>query len=135
MRATPSETRSDAPLQQPAAESDAADELSRLWQSGQAPELGEFVMRSGVLSPAELAAVVCVDQRARWSRGERVLAETYLAEYPLLQDDPESCADIIYGELLLREQQGQDPSADEFVARFPAQADLLRQQIELHLAL
>src|SRR5262245_10291156 len=135
MPGPPVDPLSVSPLQRSAGEFDPAAEFDRLWQGGPAPDLPAFLARAGILSPAELAAVVCVDQRARWDRGERILAEQYLADYPLLQDDPESCADIIYAELLLREQQGQQPTADEFAGRFPAQAEVLRQQIGLHRAL
>jgi serine/threonine protein kinase/WD40 repeat protein len=89
----------------------------------------------GPFSASELVQVVRADQRARWSRGDRVPAERYLADYPLLQDDAESSADVVYAELLLREERGEDLALDEFAARFPSLAEMLRKQFELHRAL
>ncbi len=41
----------------------------------------------------------------------------------------------IYGEFLLREQLGERPALDEYLWRFPENADVLRLQIDLHRAL
>jgi WD40 repeat protein len=114
---------------------DRADELYRLWQAGPPPDLDTFIAQFEPLSPPELAAVMRVDQRCRWGIDQRIPAEDYLAQYPSLLDDRESTLDFIYGELLLREQHGEFPDSEDFVARFPDQADVLRQQIELHRAL
>jgi serine/threonine protein kinase/WD40 repeat protein len=135
MRARPSETASAIPTQSPIGEFDPAEELERLWRVGQSPDLAAFVATLGPLSPDALSEVVRIDQHARWNRGERIPAEQYLADYPLLLDDPESSADVVYAELVLREERGEQPGLDEFAARFPGLADVLREQIGLHRAL
>lgn len=123
------------PVRRAAETTDPAEEYDRLWQTGPLPDLADFVARAGTLSSAQLVAILLVDQRARWNLGEQVLAETYLAEYPRLADDPELQEDLIYGELLLREQHGERQALEAIAARFPDLAEMLRQQIGLHRAL
>jgi hypothetical protein len=42
---------------------------------------------------------------------------------------------LAYGEYLLREEQGERPTLDEYQRRFPEHARRLRQQVELHQVL
>src|SRR5207244_1647217 len=46
------------------------------------------------------------DQQKRWRRGERPLVEVYLRRYLMLRRDPEALLDMIYQEILLREERG-----------------------------
>ena len=69
--------------------SDAADRLRELWDAGQTPDVEVFLARAGSLSPSEAATVLRIDQRARWRRGERVTAESYLARHPDIAADAE----------------------------------------------
>jgi formylglycine-generating enzyme required for sulfatase activity/tRNA A-37 threonylcarbamoyl transferase component Bud32 len=87
------------------------------------------------LSRAEWLALVRADQWRRWGRGERVLVETYLTRWPMLADDAEALLDLIYGEMLLREERAETFSLDEYRRRFPAHEASLRRQFELHQAL
>ena len=111
---------------------DAAEQLWQLWRRGQRPDVEAFLAGAGPLSPAELAGVLRVDQRERWQAGERVHAETYLAQFPALGSDPEAAVDLVYNEFRLREQQGERPTADEYRRRFPAYAEVLAAQLDLH---
>jgi serine/threonine-protein kinase len=135
MSDSPSQTPQRVPSQTPAQVLVPADELSRLWQSGETPDLEVFLAQSEPLAPAELAAVLRVDQRQRWELGQQIPAERYLDQYPKLLEDRESTLDLIYAELLLREKHGEHPRLEEFLARFPKFADILRRQIGLHRAL
>jgi WD40 repeat protein len=110
-------------------------QLWRLWQQGQRPDLRRFLAAFGELRPGELAAVLAVDQRERWQCGEPVPVETYLQDHPALREDPECAVELIYGEFLLREEQGERPELDEYRRRFPQYADRLAQQVEFHRAL
>src|SRR5580765_2504632 len=116
MRDTQSETLPPDTPQPPAQILDPADTLYRLWQTGLPPDLDSFIAQSAPFSPSELAAVMRVDQRCQWEKGQRIPAESYLARYPRLLDDRENALDFIYGELLLREQHGETPGLDEFVS-------------------
>jgi WD40 repeat protein len=116
------------------AEEGPEEALSRLWRQGQRMDLGEFLTGFPGLGPAELVGVLRVDQRERWQVGERVPAEAYLRRYPL-EGETEAVVELVYGEYLLREELGEAPTLEEYRWRFPAFADRLRQQIDLHRAL
>ena len=79
--------------------------------------------------------MVQVDIDIRWRRNEAQPAESYLARFPALCDDPELAVDIIYAEYLARERSGECPVAAEYRQRFPAFAEELSKQIDLHRAL
>jgi serine/threonine protein kinase/Tfp pilus assembly protein PilF len=59
------------------------------------------------------------DMIAAWARGERPLAEDFLAQHPGLSDDPTAVADLIYEEVCLREQYGESISTAALLRRFP----------------
>jgi tRNA A-37 threonylcarbamoyl transferase component Bud32/tetratricopeptide (TPR) repeat protein len=46
--------------------------------------------------------------------------------------DPAELLDLIYNEVILREEIGESPLLDEYVKRFPAQEEALRTQFEVH---
>src|SRR5262245_56863116 len=75
------------------------------------------------------------DQRRRWKRGQRLLAETYLQHLPALGKDPETAVDLIYSEFLLREELGETPNCDDYLRRFPLLAGSLRRQFDVHFAM
>jgi tetratricopeptide (TPR) repeat protein len=114
---------------------DPEQRLARLWRRGERPELRRFLAEVGPLSSRELAGVLAVDQRERWLAGERVPAETYLRDYPALQEDAELALELVYGEFLLREEMGEAPALADYVRRFPQYAARLAQQAEVHQAL
>ncbi len=114
---------------------DPAEELEQLWRLGRPPNLQTFLRAAGELPPEQIAALLRVDQRERWRRGERVPAEAYLALCPALGQHPDSLLDLVYGEFLVREQQGEEPTPEEFVQRFPLLGEPLKVQIELHRAM
>ena len=72
------------------------------------------------------------DQHRRWKQGERVPVESYLEQTSGLAEDPEALLDLILGEVILREQAGEQPRLDEFLERFPHLDVPLRLQFEVH---
>jgi hypothetical protein len=114
---------------------DPAERLQRLWDLGPPPRMDAFLAEVGPLPPPQIALLLRVDQRGRWRAGDPVPAEDYLRRHPAVAADPELAIDLIFHEYLLREGLGQRPAANEYVRRFPAYADSLRRQIELHRAL
>jgi serine/threonine-protein kinase len=80
------------------------------------------------------ALVLRLEQARRWRQGDRAPAEEYLARHPALAADPEYALEVVYGELLLREEQGERPRREEFLRRFPHFADQLRRLFDLHTA-
>jgi serine/threonine protein kinase/WD40 repeat protein len=114
---------------------EAADRLRQLWLQGQRPNVGDFLAGSGSLGPAEVVAVLRVDHSHRWRCGEQIPAESYLRQHPAVAGHTDSALDLIYGEYLLRERDGEDVSLPDFLSRFPEHAVVLGMQIELHRAL
>jgi WD40 repeat protein/tetratricopeptide (TPR) repeat protein/tRNA A-37 threonylcarbamoyl transferase component Bud32 len=121
----------DLPDTPPAPLSPARQWLQR-WQRGNLQDVRAFLAEIGPMPAQQVAAVLLVDQRERWHRGQRPLAETYLAEYPELDHDPEAAVDLIYGEFLLRVEFGDRPTLAEYQGRFPDYADRLHKQLALY---
>jgi tetratricopeptide (TPR) repeat protein len=76
-----------------------------------------------------------IDQRERWQKGERVRVEAYIEGNPALRSDPDGILDLIYNEVVLREEAGDAPRLEEYVERFPQFRAQLRLQFEVHRAL
>jgi serine/threonine protein kinase len=72
------------------------------------------------------------DLQTRWRRGERVLVEAYLEQFPHLQATPDYALDLIYAEKVLREERGETVRLEEYLARFPQWKELIQRQFELH---
>jgi len=75
------------------------------------------------------------DQRSHWDRGERLPVEHYLKREPDLHENTEVLLDLIYAEVVLRREAGEDPNADEYVARFPQLEEPIRTQFEVDEAI
>jgi serine/threonine protein kinase/WD40 repeat protein len=108
--------------------------LSDLWRQGKRPDVREFLRQAGQLTLSQIVSVLCVDQWERWHAGERVLAETHLGIHPSLKS-AEEAFDLVYGEYLLREEMGETPKVEEYLARFPQYTANLKRQFELHKAI
>ncbi|HKB05175.1 MAG TPA: serine/threonine-protein kinase, partial [Gemmataceae bacterium] len=74
-------------------------------------------------------------QRRRWAAGDRVPVEHFLDGRPAVAGDTELVLDLIYAEVLLRREAGEQPTADEYLARFPDLADPIKTQFEVDAAL
>jgi len=81
---------------------------------------------------SSLLALLRADQGKRWRRGERVLAEAYLAHIPGREDE---ALDIIFSEIALREELGEQPTPAEYLGRFPQYLAALQRQFLLNQAL
>src|SRR5262245_27805081 len=85
---------------------------------------------------AELSLVeLLVQQREGWKRGDRPRVEDLLARAPALRKQPDAVLDLIYNEVVLREQAGEAPRLDDYLVRFPHLAFELRLQFEVDDAL
>ena len=74
------------------------------------------------------------NQRSSWERGDRVLVESLLDRHPGLKASDPSVLDLIYNEIILREEKGESPDFEEYAKRFPNFAPALRRQFEVHQA-
>ncbi|WP_026012014.1 tetratricopeptide repeat protein [Singulisphaera acidiphila] len=66
-----------------------------------------------------VATLMVEEMVVAWRRGQRVAAEDYLALNPELCADAEAAIRLIYEEVCLRRNEGQDVSLSELVRRFP----------------
>jgi tetratricopeptide (TPR) repeat protein/tRNA A-37 threonylcarbamoyl transferase component Bud32 len=82
-----------------------------------------------------MLALLMAYQRRAWRRGEGTLVEDYLAQQPSLREDAEAVLDLVYQEVMLREEAGESPQLDEYVRRFPELAAELQLQFELESAI
>ncbi len=73
----------------------------------------------GECDRAELLARIRADQAERWQRGERVLVEDYLGRPAVRGLDDEGVLDLIFNEILARNQRQDRPALAEYCQRFP----------------
>jgi WD40 repeat protein/serine/threonine protein kinase len=96
------------------------------------PSLHNLFKQAGTFSRSSFLAMLRADQRKRWQRGERLLVETYLQRLPNVAADEEAILDLIYSEVVVRDDLAQAPSLDEYVHRFPQYEASLRRQFALN---
>jgi tetratricopeptide (TPR) repeat protein/tRNA A-37 threonylcarbamoyl transferase component Bud32 len=70
-----------------------------------------------------------------WRQGQRIPVEDYLARQPGLRADAEVVLDLIYHEVVLREEAGESPRLEEYLRRFPHLDRQLRIQFEVEGAI
>ncbi len=85
--------------------------------------------------PGPSLVELLVHQRESWARGERVRVEALLERQPGLRSNPDAVLDLIYNEVVLREQRGEAPCLADYQARFPELSEQLRLQFEVDDAL
>lgn len=81
---------------------------------------------------ADLPEIMIQAQQDRWLRGERPLVESLVAEFHAETLTADQLLDLIYSEILLREQCGEAVEAAEYSRRFPSLSDDLKLQFEVH---
>ena len=98
------------------------------------PSLTDALAGAGAADSLQRLALLRADQHRRWRCGDRPPVEAYLERVPGLRDDAETLLDLIYSEVLLREEAGERPEPEEYVRRFPDHEAALRLQFDLHRA-
>jgi eukaryotic-like serine/threonine-protein kinase len=87
------------------------------------------------LSLTQLLASLRREQRERWQAGERVPVEAYVERHPSLRKCPDAILELIYSEIVLREERDEAPQLQDYVARFPDLAAQFQPLFEVHHAL
>src|SRR5437762_2920341 len=96
--------------------------------------MAQFAEDFGPFSPAEISTSdqqrgavaesllpqLLAELTAAWERGERLRAEDLLSRHPQLWDRPESAVRLIYEEICLREDHGEQVNPLEVIRRFPS---------------
>jgi serine/threonine protein kinase len=78
---------------------------------------------------------LAADLVRRWQLGERPLAEEYLDRHPQLWAQPEAATELIFEEICLRREAGQELPAENFLRRFPQWREQLAVLLDCHHAL
>jgi hypothetical protein len=82
-------------------------------------------------APTSLDSVLD-DQSRCWHDGEPQPVEELLRRQPALAAQADALLELIYHEVLLREQHGEKPQYEEYARRFAHLAEPLRFQFEIH---
>jgi WD40 repeat protein len=85
--------------------------------------------------PDNMTAGLMAEFRRRWEAHDRVRVEDFLSARNESTLGDALLLDLLYQEVILREQLGERPGVEEYVQRFPALAEPLRKQFALHQAL
>jgi serine/threonine protein kinase/WD40 repeat protein/Tfp pilus assembly protein PilF len=83
----------------------------------------------------QLVEQIREELRRSWLTGERVRVEALFQRYPALRASSECALEVVYGEVMLREESGEAPTLDEYLQRFPQLANQLSPLFEVHRAL
>ncbi len=73
--------------------------------------------------------------RSRWRSGQRVSIETLGAAFTQVAKNEEQLLDLVYHELLIREEFGEKPTLEDFTARFPQHVERLQRLFAVHGAI
>lgn len=107
------------------------EELAKQWDQNPGANLCELIASAGEVSLNELAILVSEDQRRQCLAGRDKNLEGYLADFPQLAEES-TCLDLMYNEIILREERGEVPTPGEYVSRFPDLKDAIERQFQLH---
>ena len=111
-----------------------AELMSKIHRSEPTPApcspAGPIRSRSG--QPGCVRSRLVEDHRECWRRGERMPVEAYLERFRPSGVDAAELLDLIYNEVVLREEDGESPQLDEYLDRFPAHDEALRAQFDVH---
>jgi tetratricopeptide (TPR) repeat protein len=102
---------------------EAAERLQSIAVSADPADLSQFLPEADEATcRAVLTQLIILDQERRWQAGQRPLLETYLEQWPDLQEDSANLADLVRAECQIRASRDDLPTAEELHLRFPAVA-------------
>lgn len=94
--------------------------------------LGELVSQAAGLTGTAFGEFLRADQEQRWLRGAGLPVEIYLGRLPALREQADLFADLIYNEVLLREEGGDVPQVEEYLRRLPRYAAEIQRLFQAH---
>ncbi len=102
------------------------------WRRGE-PDLSKHWAESDCdKTVSVLAALVKVDLRCRYERGERPTVADYFERYPDLCEHSDRVISLVYEEFCLCEEQGEQPNPEQFCDRYDLWRDSLASQLRYH---
>ena len=84
------------------------------------------------LSLSELVLILREELKLKWKAGDRIPVEALLSKWSHAKISVEGTLDLIYQEIVIREEAGEQPTLDDYQRRFPGLATPLKRQFELH---
>lgn len=96
------------------------------WQSGQRPEIQDYLPDDAAARWAILIELVHIDLECRIKTGEAARVEEYLQRFAELAGDREAVFKLLTAEYQLRQRHEKGLRLDEYVTRFPEFAEELR---------
>src|SRR5262245_60567688 len=94
---------------------------------------GDNAPRQAENNPVEaLTAPLVEELNDSWQRGERLRTEDLLARHPQIAEQAEVVVRIVYEEVCLREEAGEQIDVAEVVRRFPEWQDTLEVLLDCH---
>ncbi len=97
------------------------------WESGQPPEIEDYLSGEPSTRKRELAKLIPVDIEHRLEVGEAVRVEQYLERFPDLADNRVLVRQLIAAEFKLRRGRKPAPRLQEYLDRFPEDQDKVRE--------
>ena len=97
-----------------------------------APSSQEFTAPPGERYAQALASRLVEEMATSWRNGDRHSAEIFLARHSELVREPDAALRLIYEEICLRQEAGEEVSVDEITRRFPQWQSELRALLECH---
>ncbi len=96
------------------------------------PDPQDFLEAAGTVADGQgtRLALLRADLTLRWESGQKIGAQWYLDRYKDLGED--TIVALIYEEFCLREEDEEEPEADEFLARYAAVSGPLRRVLDIH---
>ena len=79
--------------------------------------------------PRSVLQHACDELRRQLLAGQEGCAEQFFSAYPALTSDPASAVELVVTEWGLRHELGQQPRLEQWLERFPAWSDVLRQRL------
>lgn len=80
----------------------------------------------------ETVEALCREMAESWHSGERIAAEAYLARIPESLENTEDAVRLVYEEICLRQEVGEEVDASDLAARFPQWAEELAVLLDCH---
>jgi serine/threonine protein kinase/Flp pilus assembly protein TadD len=87
---------------------------------------------SAVAPPSGPGDLVAAEMAAAWRRGDCPPVEVYLERHPDLLDSPEGTLRLIFEEVCLRQERGEEVAREELIRRFPRWANELAVMLDCH---
>ena len=99
------------------------------WFRGETPRIADYLREPESAADSLLEEFILIDMEMRLKRADDVRVETYLERYPSLAGRRETVLRLLGDEFGLRRRNDPSLSASEYLQRFPALADAIREML------